>query len=127
VLLHLEEVAVVDDERAVFEGRAAGPITPQLEYASYGITTFGDVNVRGLTAMQSYFDAARNHQMLIRGYIMNTIEYFGEVDGRRDEVDAMRYEDDYLTFGGYKFLLDGAVAAMFAGGIATAVLALRRI
>jgi hypothetical protein len=48
-----------------------------------------------------------------RGYLLNTIEYYRELEGRTDEIDAMRYEDDYLHFGGYKFLLDGAVAAAY--------------
>lgn len=77
------------------------------------MTTFGDVNVRGLTAMQACFDAARNGDMLIRGYTLNTIEYYSELAGRTDAIDAIRYENDYLHFGGYKFLVDGAVIASY--------------
>jgi predicted amidohydrolase YtcJ len=77
-----------------------------------GVTTFGDVNARGLDRMQAYFDAARNNRMTIRGYILNTIEYYAELAGRPDAIDKMKYEDAYLHFGGYKFLLDGAVIAM---------------
>ena len=93
--------------------RDQAAIRPQSEFASYGVTTFGDVNVRGLTAMEAYFNAGRNHQMTIRGYLLNTIEYFPELDGRTGEIDAIRYEDDYLTFGGYKFLVDGAAVASY--------------
>ncbi|MBM4431306.1 MAG: amidohydrolase, partial [Chloroflexi bacterium] len=95
------------------EIRYQAALRPQGDFASFGVTTFGDNNVRGLTAMEAYFDVARNHAMTIRGYLMNTIEYFKELAGRTDAIDAMRYEDDYLQFGGYKFLVDGAVIAAY--------------
>jgi len=101
------------DEVLTPEIRYQSVLRPQSDFASFGVTTFGDNNVRGLTAAQAYFDVARNHDMTIRGYILNTIEYFQEFPGRTDEIDAMRYEDDFLQFGGYKFLLDGAAVAAF--------------
>ena len=101
------------DEVLTPELRYQSVIRPQSDLASFGVTTFGDVNARGLPSAQAYFDAARNKEMTIRGYILNTIEYYKELEGRTDEINAMRYEDDYLHFGGYKFLLDGAVAAAY--------------
>lgn len=101
------------DEVLTPELRYQSVLRPQSDYASFGITTFGDVNVRGLTALQAYFDAARNHAMTLRGYVLNTIEYAREFTGRTNAVDAMRYEDEFLHFGGYKFLVDGAVAAAY--------------
>ncbi|MBI4731622.1 MAG: amidohydrolase family protein [Chloroflexi bacterium] len=88
-------------------------VQPQAEFISYGITSIGDVNVRGLEAMQAYFDAGSNNAMSLRAYILNTIEYYSEVDGRADEVNAMLYEDNLLRLGGYKFLVDGAVEAAY--------------
>ncbi len=86
--------------------------SPQAKFAAVGVTTFCDNNARGLDRVKAYFDAARNHRMMIRGAIMNTIEYYPEVAGRADKVRAMQYEDDYMQMRGYKFLLDGAAAAM---------------
>jgi predicted amidohydrolase YtcJ len=95
---------------------------PQAEYISYGLTTVGDVNVRGLDSAEAYFDAARSDELSIRAYILNTIEYFKELDGRWDDIEAMRYETDFLRFGGFKFLVDGATTAAYmhepTGGIA---------
>jgi hypothetical protein len=85
---------------------------PQAKFAAVGVTTFCDNNARGLDRMQAYFDAGRTHRMMIRGAIMNTIEYYSEVADRADKVRAMQYEDDYMQMRGYKFLLDGAVVAM---------------
>ncbi len=95
------------------ELRYQSVIRPQSDLAAYGITTFGDVNARGVPSAQAYFDAARNRQMKVRGYILNTIEYYRELEGRTDAINAIRYEDDYMHFGGYKFLVDGAVAAAY--------------
>ncbi|MBM3130317.1 MAG: amidohydrolase [Chloroflexi bacterium] len=86
--------------------------SPQPKFAAVGVTTFCDNNARGLDRMKAYFDAGRNHKMTIRGAIMNTIEYYPELAGRADKVKAMQYEDDYMRLRGYKFLVDGAVAAM---------------
>jgi hypothetical protein len=51
--------------------------------------------------------------MTIRGYILNTIEYYQELAGRAEEIEALRYEDETLRFGGFKFLVDGAAAAAY--------------
>jgi predicted amidohydrolase YtcJ len=101
------------DEVLTPELRYNSVLRPQDDFASFGITSYGDVNVRGLSAVQSYFDAARNGAHTIRGYVLNTIEYFPELDGRTEDIDAIRYEDDFLTFGGYKFLVDGALMAAY--------------
>ena len=101
------------DEILTPQVRYQSVLRSQADFASFGITTFGDVNVRGVQSAQAHFDAARNKEMTVRGYILNTIEYYQELAGRTDEIDAIRYENDYMRFGGYKFLLDGAVAAAY--------------
>lgn len=85
----------------------------QPEYISYGLTSIGDVNVRGLTAMEAYFENARQNKMSLRAYVLNTIEYYSEVDGRADDINALIYESDFMHFGGYKFLVDGAMEAAY--------------
>ncbi len=101
------------DEVLTPEIRHQSVLRRQSELASFGITTYGDVNVRGLPSAQAYFDAARAGENTIRGYLLNTIEYAKEFPGRMADINAMRYEDKYLHFGGYKFLLDGAIAASY--------------
>ncbi len=85
---------------------------PQPKFAAVGVTTFCDNNARGLERVKAYFDAGRNHKMTIRGAMMNTIEYYPELTGRPEAIKAMQYEDDYMRFRGFKFLLDGALVVM---------------
>lgn len=112
--------AAMDIFRALWSSEVLTPdiryqsvLRPQDDLASFGITTYGDVNVRGLDSAQAYFDAARNGDDIIRGFILNTIEYAKDFIGRPAAINAMRYENEYLHFGGYKFLLDGAVTAAY--------------
>ncbi len=91
----------------------AAAINPQAHFASVGVTSFQDVNARGLPRMEAYFDAARAGEMTIRAYVLNTIEYFQELDGRPEAIEGMRYDDAYMRFAGFKFLVDGAGAAAF--------------
>jgi predicted amidohydrolase YtcJ len=51
--------------------------------------------------------------MTIRGQVMNVLEYAQELPGRIEELEAMRYEDDYMHFSGAKFQADGALEASF--------------
>ncbi len=95
------------------DARALAATVPQPKFAAVGVTTFGDVNVRGLDQMQAYFDTGRNKKMLIRSSLMNTIEYYPELKGRPEAVQAMLYEDEYMRFGGYKFLVDGSVQMVY--------------
>lgn len=88
-------------------------LDPQEAFISYGITTVGDVNIRGVDAMDAFFKAGRAGSMSLRGYILNTIEYYKEASGRGEAIDVIRFESDFLKFGGYKFLVDGAVDAAY--------------
>jgi len=56
---------------------------------------------------------ARRGEMTIRGQIMNVLEYIQELDGRIADIEAMRYEDDYMHFGGAKFQADGGLEASY--------------
>jgi predicted amidohydrolase YtcJ len=88
-------------------------LSPQSKFASVGVTSFQDVNARGMDRMEAYFNLARQGRMDLRGYLLNTIEYAKEALNMPDEIEAIRYSDDYMVFGGFKFLLDGAGQASF--------------
>jgi len=45
--------------------------------------------------------------------VMNVLEYIQELEGRIPELEAMRYEDDYMHFAGAKFQVDGAAEASY--------------
>jgi len=51
--------------------------------------------------------------MTLRGQVMNVLEYFKELEGRIAEIEAMRFENDYMRFAGGKCQVDGAGEASF--------------
>ncbi|MGB6896845.1 MAG: amidohydrolase, partial [Dehalococcoidia bacterium] len=89
----------------------ASILSPQAKFASMGVTSFQDVYARGMPRMNAYFNLARRGEMSIRGQVMNTLEYIQELDGRIEDIEAIRYEDDFMHFAGAKFQLDGAILA----------------
>jgi len=88
-------------------------LNPQAKFASFGVTSFQDLYARDMERMQAYFNIARRGEMSIRGQVMTVLEYIQELDGRIDAVEAMRYEDDYMHFGGAKFQVDGALEVSY--------------
>jgi hypothetical protein len=88
-------------------------LNPQAKFASYGVTSFQDVYARDMDRMQAYFNIARRGEMTIRGQVMNVLEYIQELKGRIEDIEAMRYEDDYMHFGGGKFQADGGLEASY--------------
>lgn len=88
-------------------------LNPQAKFASMGVTSFQDNYARGMERMQAYFNIGRRREMTIRGQVMNVLEYIQELDGRIDALEAMRYEDDFMHFGGAKFQVDGAAEASY--------------
>ncbi len=99
----LQDVSVMED--SIF--------SPQARFAAMGVTSFQDVYARGMERMQAYFDLAARGEMTIRGQVMNVLEYIQELEGRIDEIQAMRLENDFMHFAGAKFQLDGAAEASF--------------
>jgi hypothetical protein len=91
----------------------ASILNPQAKFASMGVTSFQDNYARDMDRMQAYFDVARRGEMTIRGQVMNVLEYIQELDGRIEAIEAMRYESDFMHFGGGKFQVDGALEASF--------------
>ena len=91
----------------------ASILSPQAKFASMGVTSFQDVYGRGMDRMQAYFDIAHRGEMSIRGQVMNVLEYYQELEGRIADIEAVRYEDDFIHFAGAKFQVDGALEASF--------------
>lgn len=88
-------------------------LNPQAKFAAMGVTSFQDVYARDLDRMQAYFNIAQRGQMTIRGQIMNVLEYVQELNGRIADIEAMRYENDYMHFAGAKFQADGGLEAAY--------------
>lgn len=88
-------------------------LNPQAQFASMGVTSFNDNYSRGLDRMQAYFDIARRGEMTIRGTVMNVLEYIQELDGRIPDLEAMKFESDYMHLAGGKFQVDGALEASY--------------
>lgn len=88
-------------------------LNPQAKFASMGVTSFQDNYARGMERMEAYFNIARRKEMTIRGMVMNVLEYIQELDGRIEDIEAMRYEDDFMHFAGAKFQADGALEASY--------------
>ena len=86
-------------------------LSPQAKFAAMGVTSFQDVYARGMPRMEAYFNLARRGEMSIRGQVMNTLEYIQELEGRIGDLEAIRYEDDFMHFAGAKFQVDGAILA----------------
>jgi len=91
----------------------ASVLSPQAKFASMGVTSFQDVYARDMDRVQAYFNLARRGQMSIRGQIMNVLEYIQELDGRIQQIEAMRFESDYMHFAGAKFQMDGVLDLSF--------------
>ncbi len=88
-------------------------LSPQVRFASYGVTSFQDVYARDMDRMLAYFNIGKRREMTIRGQVMNVLEYIQELDGRIPAIEAMRYEDDFMHFAGGKCQVDGAGEASF--------------
>ena len=75
-------------------------------FASYGVTSFQDNNVRGLDVVGSYLEAGRQGAMSLRGSIYYTLEWPADLDRALKEL-PLGGGDDFMHLAGYKFLLDG--------------------
>lgn len=84
-------------------------IWAQQDYINAGVTSFQDVNVRGVTRLQAY--SAAKDSLKIRGFISFTIETTHEAKLSEDSLSAT--VDPFLTLIGDKFLVDGQPPTAF--------------
>ncbi|MBN2550471.1 MAG: amidohydrolase [Anaerolineales bacterium] len=88
-------------------------LNPQATFAAMGVTSFQDVYARDMNRMQAYFNIAQRGEMTIRGQVMNVLEYIQELDGRIQDIEAIRYESDFMHFAGAKLQVDGGLEASY--------------
>ena len=81
-------------------------MTSQPLFASCGVTSFHDNNVRGLDSVATYLDVGKQAQMYLRGAVYYTLEWPADLDRALYETEH-GYADDFMRFAGFKFLLDG--------------------
>lgn len=88
-------------------------LSPQAKFAMMGVTSFQDNYCRDLDRCQAYFNIASRGGMTIRGQVMNVLEYFQELNGRIDALEAMKVTNDYMHLAGAKVQMDGALECAF--------------
>jgi predicted amidohydrolase YtcJ len=81
-------------------------VSAQRLFASAGITSFQDNNVRGTDTVGSYLEAGVQGEMALRGAVYYTLEWPGDLDRALTEIDRGS-GDEFMRFAGFKFLLDG--------------------
>jgi len=69
------------------------------------VTSFHDNNVRGADTVKTYLDAGKQGKMTLRGAVYYTLEWPEDLNRALKEIE--RYQDKFMRFAGYKFLLDG--------------------
>jgi len=74
-------------------------------FASCGVTSFQDNNIRGMDNIGAYLDMGKQGKMSLRGTVYFTLEWPQDLDPALKEVP--RYQDALMRFAGYKFLIDG--------------------
>ncbi len=80
-------------------------------FSASGVTSFQDNNVRGPGTVATYLDAGRQNEMYMRGAVYYTLEWPGDVDRALNEIE--HYDDDFMRFAGFKFLLDGQMTMAY--------------
>jgi len=80
-------------------------VSTQPLFAACGLTSFQDNNVRGVDTISTYLGASRRGDMILRGAVYYTLEWPADLDRALKEIE--HYEDAFMRFAGFKFLLDG--------------------
>ncbi len=86
-------------------------ISTQTLFAACGVTSFQDNNVRGTDTVATYLDAGRRGDMYLRGAVYYTLEWPGDLERALYEME--HYEDEFMRFAGFKFLLDGQLTMAY--------------
>ncbi len=90
---------------------AANIESSQTLFSASGVTSFQDNNVRGTSTVGTYMDVGRQGGMYMRGAVYYTLEWPGDVDRALNEIE--HYDDDFMRFAGFKFLLDGQMTMAY--------------
>ena len=80
-------------------------LSTQPMFAACGVTSFQDNNVRGVDTVRTYLEAGRQEEMVLRGAVYYTLEWPRDLDRALYEIE--HYDDPFMRFAGFKFLLDG--------------------
>jgi hypothetical protein len=83
----------------------------QTLFGASGVTSFQDNNVRGTDTVATYLDVGRRGGMRLRGAVYYTLEWPGDLERALNEIE--HYEDAFMRFAGFKFLLDGQMTMAY--------------
>ncbi|MDY6874870.1 MAG: amidohydrolase [Chloroflexota bacterium] len=86
-------------------------LSTQPLFAACGVTSFQDNNVRGVDTVATYLDVGKRGGMYLRGAVYYTLEWPGDLERALYEME--RYEDKFMRFAGFKFLLDGQLSMAY--------------
>ncbi len=86
-------------------------LSTQPLFAACGVTSFQDNNVRGTDTVATYLDVGKRGGMYLRGAVYHTLEWPGDLDRALYEME--HYEDEFMRFAGFKFLLDGQLTMAY--------------
>jgi predicted amidohydrolase YtcJ len=86
-------------------------MTSQELFASCGVTSFQDNNVRGVDTVKTYLDVGKQGEMYLRGAVYYTLEWPSDLDRALYEME--HYSDEFMRFAGFKFLLDGQMTMAY--------------
>ena len=86
-------------------------VSTQELFAACGVTSFHDNNVRGTDTVATYMDVGRQGEMYLRGAVHYTLEWPGDVNRALNEIE--HYQDEFMRFAGFKFLLDGQMSMAY--------------
>jgi predicted amidohydrolase YtcJ len=74
-------------------------------FAAVGVTSFQDNNVRGVDTVRTYLETGKSGDMYLRGSVWFTLEWPKDLDRALTQME--HYQDEFMRFAGFKFLLDG--------------------
>ena len=80
-------------------------VTTQSRFAACGVASFQDNNVRGTDVIATYLEAGKQGKMALRGAVYYTLEWPQDLDRALKEIE--HYQDPFMRFAGFKFLIDG--------------------
>ena len=80
-------------------------VSTQPIFAAVGVTSFQDNNVRGVDMIRAYLETGKRGDMYLRGAVYFTLEWPKDLDRALNQME--HYQDEFMRFAGFKFLLDG--------------------